>query len=76
MLRRNPGGPLLVDKDTMLHTFIRLTLFIALVLVAIVALAFVFKLVLVAAVLAVVAIGGLFLYNTIRGRGRMPVSRP
>jgi len=59
----------------MLHTFIRLTLVIALAIVAIVVAAFVFKLVLVAALLAAVAVGGLFLYNVIRGRSRVPISR-
>jgi hypothetical protein len=59
----------------MLNTFIRLTLLIALVLVAFVVAALVFKLFLIAAVIAAVVVGALFLYNMIRGRSGVPVIR-
>jgi hypothetical protein len=54
--------------NPMLRTFLRLTLVIALVLVGFWLLAGVLHFVLVAAILAAVAMGGLFLYNVVRGR--------
>ena len=53
-----------------LSTFIRLTLIIALGIIAIVLAVVVFKVVLVAAVIAAVVVGALFLYNMIRRRSR------
>lgn len=59
----------------MLATFIRLTLVIALA-IAIVALAgWLFHVVVIAAVIAAVVVGGLFLYNMIRGRSKTPAIR-
>ena len=57
------------------HTFIRLTLIIALGVVGLFALLFVLKVVLAAAVVAAVIVGGLFLYNLIRRRANLPVVR-
>ena len=56
----------------MLGTFIRLTLMIAIALVLVVVAFLVFKLVVVAAIIAAVFVGGLFLYNVIRGRAKTP----
>ena len=56
----------------MLGTFIRLTLMIAIALVLVVVAFLVFKLVVVAAIIAAVVVGGLFLYNVIRGRAKAP----
>jgi hypothetical protein len=56
----------------MLATFIRLTLMIALA-IAIIALAgWLFHVVVIAAVIAAVVVGGVFLYNMIRGRAKTP----
>lgn len=52
----------------MLNTFIRLTLIIALAIVAILVAAVVFKVVLVAGLIAAVAVGALFLYKVVTGR--------
>ncbi|MGB6986672.1 MAG: hypothetical protein WBD74_11930 [Candidatus Aquilonibacter sp.] len=59
----------------MLATFIRLTLMIAIALILIVVAFLVFKLVVVAAIVAAVVVGGLFLYNMIRGRAKAPAIR-
>ncbi len=59
----------------LLGTFIRLTLIIALAIVGIFILAVVLKVVLFAAILAGVGVGGLFLYNLIRRRSSAPVIR-
>jgi hypothetical protein len=59
----------------MLATFIRLTLMIALA-IAIIALAgWLFHVVVIAAVIAAVVVGGVFLYNMIRGRAKTPAIR-
>ena len=59
----------------MLSTFIRLTLMIAIGIVAIVLAFVVFKVVLFAALIAALVVGGLFLYNMIRGRAKTPAIR-
>jgi hypothetical protein len=59
----------------MLATFIRLTLMIAIALVLCVVAFVVFKLVVVAAIIAALVVGGLFLYNMIRGRAKTPAIR-
>lgn len=56
-------------------TFIRLTIAIAAGLVALVLAFLVLKLVIVAAVIAALVVGALFLYNLVRGRGRLPTVR-
>ncbi len=59
----------------MLATFIRLTLMIALA-IAIIALAgWLFHVVVIAAIIAAVVVGGVFLYNMIRGRAKTPAIR-
>jgi hypothetical protein len=59
----------------MLATFIRLTLAIA-AAIAIIALAgWLFHVVVIAAIIAAVVVGGLFLYNMIRGRAKTPAIR-
>ncbi|HTU70807.1 MAG TPA: hypothetical protein VMF11_10870 [Candidatus Baltobacteraceae bacterium] len=59
----------------MLNTFIRLTLIIAAVLVAIALLGWALHLIVVAAVIAAVIVVALFLYNMVRRRSGLPVSR-
>jgi hypothetical protein len=61
--------------NPMLRTFLRLTVLIAAVLVGLWLLAAVFHFVIIAAILAAVAMGGLFLYNAIRRRSGVPVIR-
>jgi hypothetical protein len=61
--------------NPILRTFIRLTLLIAVVILGLFLVALVFKVLLVAALVAGVVLGGLFLYNMIRGRIRMPAIR-
>ncbi len=59
----------------MLSTFIRLTVVIAVALIAIVLLGWALHLIVIAAVIAAVVVGALFLYNMIRRRSRAPVIR-
>lgn len=59
----------------MLTTFIRLTVVIAVALIAIVLLGWALHLIVIAAVIAAVVVGALFLYNMIRRRSRAPVIR-
>lgn len=59
----------------MLATFIRLTLLIALVIAVIALAGWLFHVVIIAAVIAAVVVGGLFLYNMIRGRAKTPAIR-
>jgi len=59
----------------MLATFIRLTLIIAVALVAIALLGWAFHLIVIAAVIAAIVVGGLFLYNVVRRRTGVPVIR-
>lgn len=56
-------------------TFVRLTLVIAVALVAIVVLGWALHLVVIAAVIAAVVVGALFLYNMVRRRTGVPVIR-
>ena len=59
----------------LLGTFIRLTLIIALGLVALAVAMWVLHWVIAAAVVAGLVIGGLFLYNLVRRRSTAPLSR-
>ncbi|HTC30991.1 MAG TPA: hypothetical protein VK702_09670 [Candidatus Acidoferrum sp.] len=59
----------------MLSTFIRLTVIIAIALVAIVLLGWAFHLIVIAAIIAAVVVGALFLYNMVRRRTGVPVIR-
>ena len=61
--------------NPMLRTFLRLTVLIAVVLVGLWLLAAVFHFVIIAAIIAALVMGGLFLYNAIRRRAGMPVIR-
>lgn len=61
--------------NPILSTFLRLTALIAVVLIGLWILAAVFHFVIIAALLAAVAVGGLFLYRAIRGRSGMPLIR-
>jgi cytochrome bd-type quinol oxidase subunit 1 len=54
--------------NPLLNTFVRLTVGIAVVLIALWLLAQVFHVIIIAAIIAAVVVGGLFLYNVIRGR--------
>jgi uncharacterized integral membrane protein len=58
-----------------LSTFIRLTVIIAIALVAIVLLGWAFHLIVIAAIIAAVVVGALFLYNMVRRRTGVPVIR-
>jgi uncharacterized integral membrane protein len=59
----------------MLSTFVRLTVIIAIALVAIVLLGWAFHLIVIAAIIAAVVVGALFLYNMVRRRTGVPVIR-
>jgi nicotinamide riboside transporter PnuC len=61
--------------NPMLRTFLRLTLLIAVVLVGLWLLAAVFHFVIIAAIVAAIVMGGLFLYNAVRRRTGIPVIR-
>lgn len=62
--------------NPLLATFVRLTLIIAAALAGLLLLVIVLKVVIVAALVAGVAVGGLFLYNLVRRRrDRVAVSR-
>ena len=58
-----------------LTLFIKLTLLVALGIVALVVAAFLLKIVLVAAVLAALIAGGIFLYTLLRRRPQLPTPR-
>jgi hypothetical protein len=60
---------------TMLPTFLRLTVIIAIALVVIALLGWALHLIVIAAVVAAVIVGGLFLYNMVRRRAGVPVIR-
>jgi hypothetical protein len=62
-------------KNPMMLLFLRLTAVVALAIVALVVAGFLLKIVVIAAILAGIAIGGLFLYNLIRRRSNFPVAR-
>ncbi|MGD0968396.1 MAG: hypothetical protein ABR949_08940 [Candidatus Aquilonibacter sp.] len=59
----------------MLSTFVRLTVIIAIALVAIALLGWAFHLIVIAAIIAAVVVGALFLYNMVRRRSGTPVIR-
>ncbi|MGA9417936.1 MAG: hypothetical protein WBV40_02220 [Candidatus Cybelea sp.] len=59
----------------MLTLFLKLTAVVAIAIVVLVVAAFLLKIALVAAIIAAIAIGGLFLYNLIRRRTKFPAIR-
>ncbi len=59
----------------LLHTFVRLTAIVAVGLVAVFVAFLLLKVVFVAAVIAAIVVGGLFLYNLVRRRSAVPVIR-
>ena len=59
----------------MLTLFLRLTAIVAIALVVLVVAAFLLKIAILAAIVAAIAIGGLFLYNLFRRRSNLPVIR-
>ncbi|HZV76888.1 MAG TPA: hypothetical protein VFF63_03895 [Candidatus Babeliales bacterium] len=59
----------------MLALFLRLTLVVAVAIVAIVVVLFLLKIALIAALIAAIAVGGLFLYRLVRRRSNLPVIR-
>ncbi len=59
----------------MLALFLRLTAIVALAIVVLAVAGYLLKIVLLAAVIAAVAVGGLFLYNLLRRRSNFPVIR-
>ena len=69
---RFPARP---NMNPMLATFIRLTLFIAIGIVLLALLGWLFHIIVIAAIIAALGVGGLFLYNIIRRRSGMPVIR-
>jgi hypothetical protein len=60
---------------TMLPTFLRLTVIIAIALVVIALLGWALHLIVIAAIVAAVIVGALFLYNMVRRRAGVPVIR-
>ncbi len=60
---------------TMLPTFLRLTVIIAIALVVIALLGWALHLIVIAAIVAAVIVGALFLYNMVRRRTGVPVIR-
>lgn len=62
-------------RNSTLALFLRLTAIVALAIVVLVVAGYLLKIVLVAAVIAAVAVGGLFLYNLLRRRSNSPVIR-
>ncbi len=61
--------------NPLLATFVRLTLLVAIGLVALFVAFLLLKVVFVAAVIAAIVVGGLFLYNLFRRRSSTPVIR-
>lgn len=61
--------------NPLLRTFLRLTVLITGILVAIWLLGMLFHVVIVAAIVAALVMGGLFLYNAVRRRSGVPVIR-
>lgn len=61
--------------NPLLSTFVRLTVIVAVGLVALFVAFLLLKVVFVAAVIAAIVVGGLFLYNLIRRRSPVPVIR-
>lgn len=61
--------------NPLLSSFLRLTALIAAVLIVLWILGAVLHFVIIAALVAAVALGGLFLYRAIRGRAGMPLIR-
>ncbi|HVA27454.1 MAG TPA: hypothetical protein VNF68_04705 [Candidatus Baltobacteraceae bacterium] len=59
----------------LLSTFVRLTVIVAVGLVALFVAFLLLKVVFVAAVIAAIVVGGLFLYNLVRRRSAVPVIR-
>lgn len=62
-------------RTSMLALFLRLTAIVAVAIVVLVVAGYLLKIVLVAAVIAALAVGGLFLYNFLRRRSSFPVRR-
>jgi len=62
-------------NNPLLLLFLRLTAIVALAIVVLIVAGFLLKIVLIAAVIAGVAVGGFFLYNLIRRRSNFPVAR-
>jgi hypothetical protein len=61
--------------NPLLTLFIKITLLVALGIVALVVAAFLLKIVLVAAILAALVVGGIFLYSLFRRRPQLPTIR-
>ncbi len=61
--------------NPLLQTFLKITAIVAVAIVGLFILAFVLKIVVVAAIVAAVVVGGIFLYNLIRRRNGVSVSR-
>ena len=59
----------------MLSAFLKLTVIVAVAIVVLIVAAFLFKIVLFAAIVAALGLGALFLINLFRRRGAAPISR-
>ncbi|MEO9171224.1 MAG: hypothetical protein ABI282_10500 [Candidatus Baltobacteraceae bacterium] len=65
--------------NPLLSAFLRISAIVAVAIIALVVAAFVLKIAIIAAIVAAVVLGGLFIYNRLRGRSGVPVipwSRP
>ncbi len=58
-----------------LGLFIKLTAIVAIAIVVLIVAAFLLKIVLIAAVVAAIGVGGFLIYNLIRRRSKLPVIR-
>lgn len=62
-------------KNPTLSLFLRLTAIVAVAIVVLVLAGYLLKVVLIAAVIAALGVGGFFLYNLIRRRSNFPIIR-
>jgi hypothetical protein len=61
--------------NPMLALFLKLTAIVAVAIIVLVVASYLLKIVLIAAVIAAIAVGGLFLYSLIRRRSNLPIIR-
>lgn len=61
--------------NPLLSTFLKISAVVAIAIIALIIAAFVLKIAIVAAIVAAVVLGGLYIYNRIRGRSGVPVIR-
>ncbi len=61
--------------NPLLQTFLKITAIVAIAIAGLFLLAWVLKIVVVAAIVAAIAVGGIFLYNLVRRRNGVPMGR-